>query len=177
MYRLLNAALVLALCVSNAYAQDTQDKEEAKQDKKAVVVKKVEAVVAAPQVVIKLNDELEFTGAPVDMDSVAVNSVFGEVDVPLSTIAGIRFASDESERTTVALLNGDSITGAITISDYKITTTWGQATVQAHAVQSITMVPGMQWVSESAPGGVRWKLARQTTTTAPATATPIYRSR
>ena len=189
------ACLLLTCVVSVAVAQEPATKNEkpdqaaksrAKKDAKPEEAKPEEAqelkqepqdVMAAPQISLRLKDNLTFVGAAAELDKLTISTVFGEIEVPLTTIAGIRFASEANERTTIAMLNGDSITGAVDLSAVKVNTQWGQASVHVHALESMTMVPDMSWVSESAPGGIRWKLTRITnSSSATSTLPPPIRS-
>ena len=165
MNRIFTIAVLLGGIVVTANAQDAGDKKNSKDKKDAQAAAAVDTEkttvkkVIAPQIEVKLRDTTKFMGAAADIEEIKLETVFGEVELPLSTIAGVRFATDDAERTTVVLLNGDSLTGVVLVEEFKLTTTWGQATVQTHSIQSITMVPDMTWASESAPGGIRWKLS------------------
>ncbi len=84
---------------------------------------------------------------------------FGEASIPMSEIAGIRLPYGDDVSTTVVMLNGDSITGAVDIKQLSIETEWGSANIKGSAIQSILFVPNVQWQPSSNLSGKRWTLA------------------
>ena len=109
---------------------------------------------------MKLKKGLEMKGTPIDFDSIKVNTLFGEVDIPMHTIAGIRFGQEGNEQSTIVLLNGDAITGDITISDFNFVSDWGKATVNVSNLLSIVFRDDLAWSGINTPNGQRWRLTR-----------------
>ena len=154
------AALMVAIMASGSlYAQEDADTSE----------KPVGGLMK-----MSLKKGLELKGSPVDLDSIKMNTLFGAVDIPLHTIAGIRFAQGAEEQSTVVLLNGDAITGDITISDFNFVSSWGKASVNVGNLVSITFREDLAWSGVNTPNGRRWRLTRVQPGAA-ANSQPVYR--
>ena len=119
-----------------------------------------EETTATGMMKLKLSQGLEMKGTPVGFDSIKVETMFGEVDIPMHTIAGIRFAQTGDEQSTIVLLNGDAITGSITISDFNFVSDWGKATVNVANLVSIVFRDDLAWSGINTPNGQRWRLTR-----------------
>jgi hypothetical protein len=109
---------------------------------------------------MKLKKGLELKGSPVDLEEINVNTLFGAVDIPIHTIAGIRFAQDANEQSTIVLLNGDAITGDITMSGFDFVSSWGKASVNVGNLVSIVFRDDLAWSGVNTPNGRRWRLTR-----------------
>ena len=109
---------------------------------------------------MSLKKGLELKGSPVDLEEIKVNTLFGAVDIPIHTIAGIRFAQDNDEQSTIVLLNGDAITGDITMSDFSFVSSWGKASVNVSNLVSIVFRDDLAWSGVNTPNGRRWRLTR-----------------
>ncbi|MDH3717656.1 MAG: hypothetical protein OES79_05990 [Planctomycetota bacterium] len=94
-----------------------------------------------------------------DTTELPLKTSFGNVNIPLSVVAGFKMAQKGSPTTTVVLHNGDSITGATQVLKLTIETEWGKAIVDAPNVSSILFTPGVRWVSQKELSGTRWRLA------------------
>jgi len=97
-------------------------------------------------------------GQLLSIPQISVTTSFGEIDVPLSEVAGIKLASEGNPTTTVVLHNGDSITGACDISGLELKTEWGIAKIQNVGITSILFIEGVSWVADDGLGGTRWLL-------------------
>ena len=92
---------------------------------------------------------------------------FGTASIPLSEVAGIRFASADDASTTVVMLNGDSITGATDVKLVTVETEWGMATINGPNIASIMFVPGFNWSPTAGLNGKRWNLANAKSSSKP----------
>lgn len=124
-----------------------------------------------------------FTGTLSGLDQWPMKTSFGETNVPLSAVAGIKFAGAGTPVTTIVLHNGDSITGALELNHVLIETSWGKAEIDSGHITSMLFSPGLSWTTEPGLSGNRWKLVadkdRQparppsgNTTTSPASSVP-----
>lgn len=115
---------------------------------------------AAPLVAtLQLNvGDTQLRGMLLSATQITVKTSFGEVDVPLSEVAGIKLASNTTPTTTVVLHNGDSITGGCALDRIQLQTEWGRADVEGTAINSIVFAEGLTWVLDSKRGGGRWEL-------------------
>ena len=126
---------------------------------------------------VSLKEGLKMTGTPVELEAIKINSLFGEASIPLHTIAGIRFAQQSNEQTTVVLLNGDALTGEISLTEVKFVCDWGEAKVHAGHIDSIVFRPDLAWSSVSTPNGPRWRLTKVQQGVNQAPAYRVYRPR
>lgn len=121
----------------------------------------------------------EIEGTLTDTTQLQMQTSFGTASIPLSEVAGIRFASANDATTTVVMLNGDSITGATDIKLITVETEWGTASINGPSIASIMFVPGLKWNPQSGLNGKRWSLSDEKPATpppAPKAAAPAPRS-
>ena len=118
---------------------------------------------------IKLRKGLELKGTPIDLETIKMDTLFGEAAIPVHAIAGIRFAQKGGEQSTVVLQNGDALTGQLAISQLKFVSDWGEATVNVSELFSLVFRTDLAWTSISTPTGQRWRLTRSTGGTSSAT--------
>ncbi len=162
--RLMACAAVAALTMFAAEAQAQQDTPVAKAAPVAKsVAKPVARAVASSKVrplsvSVDLISPTKILGTLTDTTSLDMRTSFGTANIPLSEVAGIRFASAENASTTVVMLNGDSITGATDVKLVTVETEWGVATVNGQNIASIMFVPGLTWNSTNGLNGKRWSL-------------------
>ncbi len=109
-------------------------------------------------VATELVGDTKITGTLVDSTALQMKTSFGEAQIPLSEIAGVRFATGEETSTTVVMLNGDSITGATETKFITVETEWGTAKINGSSLVSMLFVPGLQWESANGLNGKRWSL-------------------
>ncbi len=122
-------------------------------------------------VTVGLVSDNEIEGTLTDTTQLQMQTSFGTASIPLSEVAGIRFASANDATTTVVMLNGDSITGATDVKLITVETEWGTASINGPSVASIMFVPGLTWNPQSGLNGKRWSLSDQKSETSPAPAT------
>lgn len=130
---------------------------------------KTPAIKVQPlSVTIQLTDEgTKFTGTLSGLDQWPMKTSFGETNVPLSAVAGIKFAEEGHPSTTIVLHNGDSVTGALDLNHVQIETSWGKAEIDSGHIKSMLFAPGLVWTTEPGLNGNRWKLVadKETRTT------------
>jgi hypothetical protein len=121
-------------------------------------IEKVKSGVRPLNVTTDLNTNTTIAGTLVEVDVLLIKTAFGEASIPLSEIAGIRFPQGDDVSTSVAMLNGDSITGATDVKLVTIETDWGTAKVNGSSIRSILFVPNVQWAAAPSISGKRWAL-------------------
>jgi hypothetical protein len=109
-------------------------------------------------VLVDLLSGTRIEGTLTDKNSLDMQTSFGSAEIPLSEVAGVKFASADDSSTTVVMLNGDSITGATDIKLITVETEWGIAQINGPNITSIMFVPNLAWNPESGLSGKRWKL-------------------
>lgn len=108
---------------------------------------------------VRLNAGInELRGTLTSHTELTMKTSFGEVNIPLSEVAGIKLASAGNASTTVVMHSGDSVTGAWNVNRIELRTEWGTAMIDGTAINSILLAPGMVWVSEKGLSGARWQL-------------------
>ena len=136
-------------------------------------VENVNSKVRPLTVVVELaSNSGRISGTMIDSNQLAMKTSFGEASIPLSEVAGVRLASGEDVSTTVVMLNGDSITGAIDIKQLTVETEWGTATIKGSSIQSMLFVPNVQWNMSNNISGRRWTLIDSTPAKNAPAATP-----
>lgn len=112
-------------------------------------------------------------GTLTDTTQLQMQTSFGTASIPLSEVAGVRFASADEATTTVVMLNGDSITGATDVKLITVETEWGTASINGPSMASIMFIPGLKWNPQSGLNGKRWSLSDDTEETPPPAATSV----
>ncbi|MEM9409666.1 MAG: hypothetical protein AAGA30_01045 [Planctomycetota bacterium] len=108
---------------------------------------------------VKLSDSGALKGQMDLTETIQFETKFGEVDIALGQIAGIRFHIDGADGAIVVLKNGDSITGVPNAESFELTTDWGRAELDPVFIESITTSPNAQFRQSNEPGfGPRWQL-------------------
>ncbi len=161
-FTLRNAVAALALAATTTFVAPASAQEKAKMAKEKPVAKSV-AKVRALSITADLIGNTKLSGTLMDSTALEMRTSFGIATIPLSEVAGIRFASADNASTTVVMLNGDSITGATDLKLIKIETEWGTASVNGQNIQGILFVPGLSWSSHTGLNGKRWILANNKT--------------
>ncbi len=173
------AAVTTFACPATAADDDAKAKPAAKAAAKAAAkpVAKAVAKVRPLSITATLLGATKLTGTLMDTTALEMRTSFGVANIPLSEVAGIRFASADNASTTVVMLNGDSITGATDVKLVTIETEWGTAAVNGQNIESILFVPGLVWSSSDGLNGKRWVLSetkspKASTSTAQRAASP-----
>ena len=108
--------------------------------------------------VLEITDDSSIAGSVVDMTEITLMTNFGEVQLTLDQIAGVRFNADGEDGAVVFLNNGDAISGTPTLGVVNVQTFWGLAEVNATNVRSMSASPSAKYVRENTDFGVRWQL-------------------
>jgi hypothetical protein len=132
----------------------------AQQGGEAVAVAKTKGSAEARPITVAVDimKDVRIIGTLTEANQLLLKSSFGEVTVPFTEIAGIRFATKDDTVTTVVMLNGDSITGATDLRSVTVETEWGTAKINGATILSIMFVPELAWTSTAGLNGKRWNL-------------------
>lgn len=101
-------------------------------------------------------------GVVVDVQKFKITTGFGDVEVPLDKIDGIRLNAMEDGSAVMAFKNGDVLTGVLHVNDLKLKTAWGFATVNIAYIQQISTTKGAVFSSSTANGKTTWSFTRGT---------------
>ncbi|QEG21119.1 hypothetical protein [Mariniblastus fucicola] len=109
-------------------------------------------------VFVRLSDTKRMAGKVEGLTEFKLKTAFGEVTVPMSEIAGIKFHTSSDDKAVVIMNNGDSVTGIPDITAVELTTDWGKADIDPEFIQSITSTSGAKFRQDNTDFGVRWIL-------------------
>ncbi len=161
MKSLFRGIAVAALAALTTIANTTDAQEASKTTAKAKPVTRAIATtkVRPLSVTVDLLSKTKLSGTLTDTTTLEMRTSFGTANIPLSEVAGVKFASASDASTTVVMLNGDSITGATDVKLVTVETEWGTATINGPNIASILFVPGLTWAPQAGLNGNRWNLA------------------
>tara|TARA_R110002049_G_scaffold285698_1_gene466674 strand:+ start:48366 stop:49001 length:636 start_codon:yes stop_codon:yes gene_type:complete len=148
-----NIAAAAALAVLTGFTS-TASAQEAVAKAKPVSTTKARPL----SISVDLLSGTNLAGTLTDAVSLEMRTSFGSASIPLSEVAGIRFASADNASTTVVMLNGDSITGATDVKLVTVETEWGTASINGQNISSLLFVPGLAWNPATGLNGKRWSL-------------------
>ena len=149
---------LLALIGTSAVSKGQEEIAEAKVATASATEASKAKAMRPLTVATELVGETKITGTLVDSTAMEMKTSFGVAQIPLSEIAGVRFATGDETSTTVVMLNGDSITGATETKFVTVETEWGTAKINGSSLVSMLFVPGLQWESSNGLNGKRWSL-------------------
>lgn len=95
------------------------------------------------------------------IEKLNVKTNFGNVEIPIGKVAGIRLHADKDDSAVIAFDNGDIITGKIELREVQIKTDWGKAYVKANFIESLTLDRNSQFYNDQTTGS--WRFSRVTT--------------
>ena len=122
-------------------------------------MKKMEANKAASEFVVRMKNNKFLRGVPVDLALVDVYILGTKIPVQLDQVVGIRFAATPEENGTVALKNGEMLSGRIDPPTVVLSVEWGEAKINPSVVSSMVRDGSMQWSVRNTPNGPQWFLA------------------
>lgn len=175
MTRLFTAAMTLAFLAAGPLSAMAQTEALKAEPAKAEPIRAVPTEAASPKaaggvpavrplsVTVELTIDKVIEGTLTDTTQLQMQTSFGTASIPLSEVAGIRFASADDATTTVVMLNGDSITGATDVKLITVETEWGTASINGPNLASIMFVPGLEWKRQDGLNGNRWSLTDKKT--------------
>lgn len=91
-------------------------------------------------------------------NTIKFDTKFGEIDISIGQIEGLRFHVDGEDSAIIVLKNGDSITGKPQFNAIELTTDWGRAELETVFVESITTSSQAIFQQNSSGVGPRWQL-------------------
>jgi hypothetical protein len=109
---------------------------------------------------LNLAQNQKVEGVAVDVQNFKITTGFGDVEVPLDKIDGIRLNAMEDGSAVMAFKNGDILTGILHVNDLKLKTSWGFATVNIAYIDQISTTAGSSFSSSKAGGKTVWSFNR-----------------
>ena len=146
---LLAVAMVACLfCVSApAYAQEDSPK-----------VNDAKPVAAPHSFVVRMRNKKYLEGSPVEFAFIDLYVLDTKVTVPMERIKGVLVASQPDELSTLALTDGQLLTGQIDLPELRLMVEWGDATINRDMVRSMVRSDDLVWQEQETPNGKKWYL-------------------
>lgn len=114
---------------------------------------------AAAEIVVRMKNNKFLRGIPIDLAMIDVYILGTKIPVPLDQVTGIRFANGADEKSTIALKNGEMLSGRIDRPKVVLSVEWGEATIDPNVLSAIVRDGSMQWSVRNTPNGPQWFLA------------------
>lgn len=114
---------------------------------------------------LRVNKDREIAGSSMELMEINVVTDFGEVEIPLAKIDGIKLHADETDSAVIAFKNGDLVTGKIALEVIKVKTNWGTAHVKTSQIDIITMNRNARFYTDA--GGTGWRFSKATLSPGP----------
>ena len=121
--------------------------------------------VAGPQgtqIFVRVTQNREIAGTPIDLVEIKVSTSFGDVAIPLAKIDGIKMHADGEDSAVVAFKNGDLVTGKITLETIKLKTDWGTAHIMTSQIETVTDDHNARFYADSSGGAKGWRFTKAT---------------
>ena len=95
-------------------------------------------------------------GEILDLDKIKVNTSFGDVEIPMEKVAGIRLHADKDDNAVIAFANGDIVTGKVELDELQVKTDWGKAFIKSKFIESIMTNRNANFYNDNSTGGWRF---------------------
>ena len=113
------------------------------------------------EVFVKVTQNREISGTPIDLTELKVTTSFGEVAIPMAKIDGIKMHADGNDSSVIAFKNGDLVTGKVELETIKLKTDWGTAHVNTSQIEQITSEQSARFFSDSSGAGAKsWRFQK-----------------
>ena len=110
-------------------------------------------------VFVKLNRSRELTGVILELADIKVETVFGEISIPVDRIDGIKMRIDAKDSAVFAIKNGDLVTGKIVLDQIQLKTSWGTANINTDSIEQITTTKNAQFFPDRSGGRDGWRFS------------------
>lgn len=132
-------ALFIALCmVASSNAQDINPPSQG-------------------NVYVKVSQNRELTGTPIELTELKVTTSFGEVTIPMAKIDGIKMHATDDDAAVIAFKNGDLVTGKIGIDKVSIKTEWGKAHIKIDQIDQLVVNQAAAFYEDNTGGKKTWR--------------------
>lgn len=160
LFRIFLLAFIPSMFIASpSFGQEENQTLEIAEDKADAKEEAAAEKPASTDFVVRMKNNKFLRGVPVDLAFIDVYILGTKVAVPVDQIVGVRFAQGPNEKGTVALKNGEMLSGRIDPPKIILAVDWGQATINSDFVNSLVRDATMQWQMRNAPNGPQWYLA------------------
>lgn len=113
------------------------------------------------EVFVKVTQNREISGTPIDLTELKVTTSFGEVAIPMAKIDGIKMHADGNDSSVIAFKNGDLVTGKVELETIKLKTDWGTAHVNTSQIEQITSDQAARFFPDASGTGAKaWRFQK-----------------
>lgn len=116
-------------------------------------------------VYVTVSQNRELSGTLLDITEIKVSTSFGDVQIPVAKIDGIKMHADANDAAVIAFKNGDLVTGKVTLETVKLKTEWGTAHVNTSQIEQITTSKNAKFFPDSSTKGWRFSKGGQSANT------------
>ncbi len=109
-------------------------------------------------VFLRIGDSKRMAGKLNAFEQISLKTAFGDVTIPMSEVAGVKFHTTADDKAVVVLINGDSVTGIPSLPAIQLSTDWGRADIDPEFIQSLTSASGARFRQVNSDFGIRWVL-------------------
>ena len=103
----------------------------------------------------------QISGVVEGLEAIKLNTSFGDIQIPLGKIDGVKMNADGKSGAVVAFSNGDIVTGNLALQKVTVRTDWGKAHINTNAIQTMMSSKNSRFVSDgSGSGGWRFNRAQ-----------------
>lgn len=146
--RITTVALAIAFLCPSVSAQETDKSDEGR-------------------VYVKVTQNRELLGIPIELANLKVTTSFGEVSIPMEKIVGIKLHVGDDDTAVIAFKNGDLVTGVVKLESLSLKTAWGKAHVNLEQIETITINRNARFIPESGNGSKGWRFSSGVPVTQP----------
>ena len=112
------------------------------------------------KVFVSISRNNNISGKVLGLDTLKVQTEFGEVSIPMAKVDGIKMHSDAKDNAVIAFKNGDLVTGKVVLDTVKLKTRWGTAHVNTEKVETITLSENSRFYSDTSSGKAVWRFTK-----------------
>ena len=109
---------------------------------------------------VSIGSNNNISGKILELDTLKVETAFGEVSIPMTKIDGIKMHSDAKDNAVIAFKNGDLVTGKVVLDTVKLKTRWGTAHINTEKVETITNSQDSRFYSDTSTGKAVWRFTK-----------------
>lgn len=94
---------------------------------------------AGDNLYVALSRSRQLSGTPIELKTLKVATGFGDVEIPIEKINGIKFHANPDDSAVIAFKNGDLVTGKISLEKISLKTVWGKAHINIDQIDAVTV--------------------------------------
>ena len=109
---------------------------------------------------VKIAQAADLKGELLELDSVKVQTSFGEIAIPMEKLEGIKMNIGSNGKAVIAFKNGDIVTGQVSMTSLQLKTNWGKAHIDPIHIETITMDKDGRFFKDGPSGTGGWRFSK-----------------